>query len=268
MRKQSSSPTPLNPRNHIFAALGAAVLVLTALPASATLYRVTGGSAAFTLTEGAAASIFEFDAYFDDTRTRAQVLADPAPGNAPFVETVTSVSLSDPIRPYGVLASITGRTPQVTTLEFDDSDVMGSWTLSNDSYGFTGNTTLGEQIALTSMQRWTGPFTGSLLYGDFALRRTSATELKLTSNIDFVNAEFASILNPTISVVGDTLTISGDLRIDQGLNLLDSTAVVGTDFGDFTLTATIQAVPEPSTAALIGLGVLLPFLRRKKDTSR
>ena len=105
-----------------------------------------------------------------------------------------------------------------------------------------------------------------MLYGDFALRRTSATELKLTSNIDFVNAEFASILNPTITIVGNTLTISGDLLIDQALQLLDCTAVPGTDFGDFTLTATIQAVPEPSALALFGLGVLLPLLKRRKNS--
>ncbi len=265
MKTKSKFPSLMKSQTQLLAALGVAALALTTLPASATLYRVTGGSAAFTLTEGTAASIFEFDAYFDDTRTRAQVLADAAPGNAPFIETATSVTLSDPIRPYGVVASIPGRTPQVTTLEFDDSDVLGSWSLSDDAFGFTGSTTLGEQIALTGMQRYTGPFTGALVYGDFALRRTSANELKLTSNIDFVNAEFASILNPTISILGNTLTISGDLRIDEALQLLDFTAVPGTDFGDFTLTATIQAVPEPSALALFGLGALLPLLKRKAN---
>lgn len=266
MKLKIRSLIRMKPQKKLVAALGVAALTLATLPASATLYRVTGGSAAFTLTEGTAASIFEFDAYFDATKTRTEVLGDAAPGNAPFVETATSVTLSDPIRPYGVSASIPGRTPQLTTLEFDDSDVLGSWSLSDDAFGFTGSTTLGEQIALTSMQRYTGPFTGALVYGDFALRRTSANELKLTSNIDFVNAEFASVLNPIISVVGNTLTISGDLRIDEALALLDPTAVVGTDFGDFTLTATIQAVPEPSALALLGLGALLPLLQRRKNS--
>jgi hypothetical protein len=268
MKLKIRSLNRMKSQNKLVAALGVAALTLATLPASATLYRVTGGSAAFTITEGTAASIFEFDAYFDATKTRAQTLSDPAPGNAPFVETSTSVTLSDPIRPYGVAASITGRTPQMTTLEFDDSDVMGSWSLSDDGFGFTGSSTLGEQIALTSMQRWTGPFPGSLIYGDFALRRTSATELKLTSNIDFLNAEYASIVNPTISILGNTLTISGDLRIDQGLQLLDPGAVAGTDFGDFTLTATIQAVPEPSALALLGIGALFPLLRRKSTVAK
>ncbi len=266
MKMQINPENRMKSPNLLTTLLGVAALAAITFPASATLYRVTGGSAAFTLTEGTATSIFEFDASFDATRTRAQVLADAAPGNAPFVETATSVTLSDPIRPYGESASVAGRTTQVTTLEFDDSDVMGSWSLSDDAFGFTGSLTLGEQIALTSMQRYTGPFTGALVYGDFALRRTAANELKLTSNIDFVNAEFASILNPTISVVGNTLTISGDLRIDQALQLLDFTAVPGTDFGDFTLTATIQAVPEPTALALLGVGALFPLLPRRKNS--
>ena len=48
-----------------------------------------------------------------------------------------------------------------------------------------------------------------------------------------------------ISVVGDTLTITGAMQIDQALFLLDSSAVVGTTFGGFTLTATVAPVPPP-----------------------
>jgi len=223
----------------------------TQLSASAALYRITSGSVSLTITEGLANSISEFDAYFDATKSRAETLSDAAPGNAPFVEDAAGVALNDPIRPYGVVPNpfpgVPGstRSPQKTTLVFDPADVMGSWTLSNDAFGFTGNSTKGEQIALTSIHRYTGPFSGVLIYGDFAIRRTSATELKLTSNIDFLNAEFASITNPVISVVSNTLTISGDLRIDQGLFLLDSTAAVGAVFGSFTLSATIAPVPPP-----------------------
>ncbi len=219
--------------------------------ASAALYQITSGSAFLNITEGLANSISEFDAYFDETKSRAETLSDAAPGNAPFIEDSSGVTLADPIRPYGVVPSPfpgvpgSSRSPQKNTLVFDPADVMGTWTLSNDSFGFTGNVTKGEQIALTAMQRYTGPFNGTLIYGDFAIRRTSATELKLTSNIDFLNAEFASITNPVISIVGNTLTITGALQIDQALFLLDSSAVVGTTFGNFTLTATIAPVPPP-----------------------
>lgn len=242
---------------HLFA-LGLSLLISVVMqsPAAAALYRITSGSVTMTITEGMANSISEFDAYFDESKSRTETLSDAAPGNAPFVEDASGVALTDPIRPYGVVPSPfpgvpgSSRSPQKTTLVFDPADVMGTWTLSNDSFGFTGNTTTGEQIALTSMQRYTGPFNGSLIYGDFAIRRTSATELKLTSNIDFLNAEFASITNPVISIVGDTLTISGAMQIDQSLFLLDSSAVVGTTFGSFTLTATIAPVPQPFIQSL------------------
>jgi len=246
----------MNSRRALTTGLSVATLAATAFSAHAVQYRITSGSVSMSITEGMANSISEFDAYFDESRTRSETLSDAAPGNAPFIEDASGVTLTDPIRPYGVVPSpfpgVPGstRSPQKTTLVFDPADVMGTWTLSNDSFGFTGNTTKGEQIALTSMQRWTGPFTGVLLYGDFALRRTSGTELKLTSNIDFLNAEFASITNPAVSVVGNTLTISGALRIDQGLFLLDSTASVGAVFGSFTLTATIAPVPPPFIAQL------------------
>jgi hypothetical protein len=241
----------------LFAA-GLSWLGLCAMQYSATaaLYQITSGSVSLTITEGMANSISEFDAYFDETKSRAETLSDPAPGNATLVEDASGVTLTDPLRPYGVVPipfpGVPGssRSPQKTTLAFDPTDVMGSWTLSNDSFGFTGNTTTGEQIALTSMHRYTGPFTGVLIYGDFALRRTADTELKITSNIDFLNAEFASITNPVITIVGNTLTISGNLRIDQGLFLLDSSANVGAVFGSFTLTATIAPVPPPSITQL------------------
>lgn len=230
-------------------ALAALLLGLAPSPSSAAPHRITGGSVQMIITEGAANSIFEFDSYFDASRTRAQVLADPAPGNAPFTEDASGVTLTDPIRPHGVTPADqggpgSGRSGQTTTLEFDPADVLGTWSLSDDLFGFTGGVQLGEQIALTGMQRFTGPFTGALLYGDFALRRTSDTRLALTSNIDFLSAEWAEIGNPVITVVGNILTIRGDLLIDQALLLLDSSAVVGTDFGDFILTATLEEVPS------------------------
>lgn len=230
--------------------------------ASATLYVVTGGSTSMTIDEGVSAALDNFDAYFDQTVSESDALNDPSPGNEAFTQNGTSVTLSDPIRPYGVVpSSISGRTPQETTLEFDSNDILGSWGLSSDSGIFTS---AGPQIAFTSLQRWTGPFTGSLLYGDFGLRETSDTTFTLTSNISFDNADWAYIDNPTISLTDNTLTFTGQLLIGGGLTALDPTSVTGTPFGTFSMTADIQAVPEPPVWALMSMAALLPFLLRKK----
>jgi len=227
---------------------------------------ITGGSMTLNLTEGKANSISAFNAYFDAATTRAVCLSGAAPGNQAFTRpTAGTVLLSDPIRPDGVSPTTgDGRARQSTTLDIDPANVLGSWTTSSDTGAFVSND--GEQIAMTSMQRWTGGFTGSLLYGDFALRYTG-TVLALTSNIDFLNAKFATIGSPSVAVVGNNLTIAGDLLIGDALQLLDPSAAVGTKFGDFSLTATLAPVPEPSTygMALAGLAVLGcgPWLRRR-----
>lgn len=46
-----------------------------------------------------------------------------------------------------------------TNVGINPSNVLGTWSTSNDAFAFVGNSTLGEQIALTSMTCWTGPFT-------------------------------------------------------------------------------------------------------------
>ena len=153
-------------RNYNIGMMGLAALALAANTASAALYGITAGSAAITLQEGTANGISEFDAYFDAARTRTQTLADPAPGNAPFTEvpadpSVGTITLDDPIRPFdvaplndagGTTPGVPGasRTRQANTLQFDPTSpasFLSSWSTSNDSFGFTGNTTLGEQIA-------------------------------------------------------------------------------------------------------------------------
>ncbi|MFO0912201.1 MAG: hypothetical protein U0795_04555 [Pirellulales bacterium] len=237
---------------------------------------IVSGSAKITLTEGLANSVNKLDAYFDATATRSQTLTDPAPGNLPFISTPPStVQLNDPIRPSGeVPAGYPGtpgssRSPQLTTLDLDPDNILGSWTPSNDAVVFVGNTTLGEQIAFTSMQRWTGPFPGVLLYGDFALRyvpgraNANLSGLVLTSNIDFLGAAFADIANASITVSDDnTLSITGDLWMAGGLTALDPSAVTGTNFGDFELSA--KLVPEPGSAGLILLGGTICWLRSSR----
>ena len=266
-------------------ALLASFLPAVAFPGRSSAALITGGEATFTMTEGLAASIGELNAYFSAAVTRAGVLANPAPGDLGFTRLSGppgSVKVVDSIRPSGVTPTpypgtpgVT-RSPQMTTLDLDPTNILGSWSASNDAFAFVGNTSLGEQIALTNMQRWTGPFTGSLLYGDFALRyvpgRADGTRsgLVLTSNIDFLSAAWADIANASIAVNGNQLTISGDLFLSGGLFVLDPGAVLGTDFGDFQLIATLDTpavVPEPSSLLLLSSGAfggVLTLSRRRK----
>ena len=223
---------------------------------------VTGGTAILTLDEGKAAAIDELNAYFDQSASRAQTLSNPAPGNAAFNRLdASTVQLSDPVRPFGVVPTpypgVPGatRSPQMTTLSLEDtSDILGSWSASSDSFAFVGSSVKGEQIAFENMQRWTGPFTGSLVYGDFGLRYVPSRAVGdlsgfvLTSNIDFLDAAWADLANVHLSITGNQLLISGDLRISGALTVLDSSAVLGEHFGTFALTATLSSsepVPEP-----------------------
>lgn len=246
---------------HSFPKAAALALLSCSLSGASThAATISSGSATFTLNEGLANSISEFDALFSAATTRADTLALPAPGNVSFSEGAT-VQYVDPIRPFGeVPATGDGRTRQSTNLDFNPADILGSWAASTENFGIFAPLDSGEQIALTLMQRYTGPFTGSLLYGDFGLRYVpgragtvalggTLSGLVLTSNIDFLNASWADLANASISFSGDTLSISGDLLISGGINALDSGAVVGTDFGDFSLTATV--VPEPSASLLL-----------------
>lgn len=162
------------------------------------------------------------------------------------------------------------RSRQITNLDFDPDNILGSWAPSTDSFGMFAPLGSGEQIALTSMQRWTGDFTGVLLYGDFALRYVPTriddvrSGLVITSNIDFLNALWADLGNASVSFdqASSTLSITGDLLIGGGLAALDPEAIVGTKFGDFAMHAVI---PEPSTWILLGLGALLIVLARKRQ---
>ena len=263
-------------------------LVATAsLPAQCSASMIIiGGQAKLMLLEGKAASISEFDAYFGDAASRSETLSLPSPGTAPFTEDNSGVSLVDSVRPFGETAPSgtpgAGRTRQATTLHIENpADILGSWAASTDSFGIFARTgPSGEQIAFTGMQRWTGPFTGVLVYGDFALRYLpgrngtvssggTLSGLVLTSNIDFLNSSWADLANATISISGGKLLINADLLISGALNVLDPTAAVGTKFGTFSLTADFQqptVVPEPTSLALFGCaGGIIAIARRRRS---
>jgi hypothetical protein len=251
---------------------------------------ISSGTATMTLTEGKANSIAWLDAHFSDAKTRGQVLSDPALGDAPFMRlsgtpgTIGTSSASgtngvagqvqviDTIRPFAQIptpplpdtypgAPGASRSRQITTLRFNGTNILGSWSPSTDGYGiYANNTAASEQIAFTCMQRWGGPFTGVLVYGDFALRYVptragtvvsgeTRSGLVLTANIDFLNSSWADLANASISLNGDTLNISGDLLISGALNVLDPSAAIGTKFGTFNLTATV--VPAPVATPII-----------------
>jgi len=242
------------------------------------------GQAVITFEEGRAPSLGWVDASFSDARTRGQVLSDPAPGDSPPVRlsgipgtlgtsitpgvpgTPGVVRLTDLMRPFGAVPDPplpdnypgvpgSSRSRQVTILSIDPTDILGTWSPSNDLAGiFVGNTVRGEQIAFTSMQRWGGPFAGVLVYGDFALRFVPGragqpaldgilSGLVLTSNIDFLDTSVADLANASITSDGRTLRISGDLLISGALNVLDPGAVVGTKFGTISVT-TCLAQPD------------------------
>lgn len=242
------------------------------------------GEAVIMLEEGRAPSLGWVDAHFSDARTRGQVLSDPALGDAPLLRlsgvpgvlgtstmpgvpgTPGVVRLIDLMRPFGAIPTPllpetypgvpgSSRSRQVTTLIVDPVNILGTWSASNDLAGvFVGNTVRGEQIAFMSMQRWGGPFTGVLVYGDFALRyvptRTGQAALDgtlsglvLTSNIDFLDTSVADLANASITSDGRTLSITGDLLISGALNVLDPDAVVGKKFGTMSVT-TCLAQPD------------------------
>jgi hypothetical protein len=230
---------------------------------------LANGNAVLSIDQAAFASssaITTVDAWFDNSRTRNEFLSLPAPGDGftlPDIDFPVNVGvIADPDGPGG-------RTLQTTTLEFDPADVLGSWTPGFDVGAFLNG---GEQIGLEGMMRWTGNFTGVLLFGDFAVRyapgRTGVVRegnilsgLVITSNIDFPGATFLDIANATITSSGASLSILGDLVISDGLKVLDASAVLGANVGNFSLTA---VVPVPATLPLLGsaFGLLVAARRR------
>ena len=207
-----------------------------------------------------------FDAAFGITETRDQLLN--LPGNSP---SASQIWVTNPVG----TPSPTGRSIQGTTLTIDPSNVLGTWgAVASDFGAFAIG---GEQIGFGGMTRWTldPGIPGVLLFGDWALRYSPAragtfagsttnirSGLVLTSNIDLANATFVDIGNANILVTGNTLSITGDMLLSDGLIALGfAQSNLGLDAGDFNFTATL--VPAPGAAVLLGAGGLLAARRRR-----
>jgi hypothetical protein len=254
---------------HVFAFV-ACLLTLATTSQTARADLITGGSATFTFDQalyGVASPINNLTDVFKGTQSRTDCLNGT--GSDPFDSVVGTEKTITFLINSGTPASITGRPNNAaTTLNYDVANPLTSWGAGLDSGAFLALGT-GEQIGLQSMTRWTGDFTGVLLFGDFAIRNAPGrigggrSGLVLVSNIDFPNATFADLANINISATATSLNISGDLLYSNGFGLLTGGVGVGEKFGTFQINA-LTAVPEPGAVLLVSMVSSLVLLPRKR----
>jgi hypothetical protein len=225
--------------------------------ATASALTLSDGVATFTInTETLSATLLnEVTGTFGINGNRTSLV----PANmTPFSNASPSFTLG--LNPLGT-ANQAGRQIQSTTLDFDPSNVRGSWSSGTDTGAFLSN---GEQIGLGGGLRVSTDFDSYLLFGDFGLRYSAGRDgvvvnsgadtlsgLVLASNIDFGNATFANIANANFEWIDGTLTIQGDLLFAEAYAFFGDTAALNVKFGTFSLTANTAAVPEPSSYALL-----------------
>lgn len=207
------------------------------------------------------------------TLTRNQMVS---PGFPPHPDSPTTPD--DLVHPVnGTVTSPVGgglRYRQSTNLDYDASDVLGSWAPS----GWNGVKVLsdGEQIGLDGVIRMAfdpGLGGGTFLFGDYALRYaptrpTTGSGLVITNNFDFTDSPLFDIGNAVISATPTSLSITGDLLLANEYVFFFG-GVAGADVGNFQLQA---SVPEPSSLALaaIGLSVMAGagWRRRQRHAAR
>lgn len=221
--------------------------ILTAVPTRAS--SLVSGSGTFNFDPAAWASVagganlagfeaLKLDEVFDQSaasaRTGAQILSD---------EIVANPSTS------GIVFGMNG--PSVNNLALRYSKPTD---FSFDPGNLTGHTGV---IGLGGVTRWSvNPLLGGgeLLFGDFTLsydasrEQVGGTGWNLKANIAPAGVAF-DLFNVNAAVVGNTLTISGDLGLSfEVANFLFVTpSDQGKDMGDFTFVG--SAVPEPGTSA-------------------
>jgi hypothetical protein len=229
------------------------IFCLSLAPSHAFAEPLASGEMVMSIDQAASAAntlVTTLVAFFGSTESRDECLSGPG-------VLFDAANLDFPVLPAVVTNPPAGRALQATNADLDPADILGSWTPATNDFGMF--VIGGEQIGLGGMMRWTGNFTGKLIFGDFALRyaslRTGAVRhgntlsgLVLTSNIDFGNAAYADLANVTISpVVNRQFTITGDLVYSDGFAALTGDpGDAGVDFGNFTFTGTFasQVLPE------------------------
>ncbi len=187
-----------------------------------------------------------------NARTQSQLQTDPNPGG-PASYTGQVYAMND-----ASVVNLPTRHTQPTTFAY----TPGSLSSHTGSIGLGG-------VARFDVY---GGFAGTLLYGDYTLQYDAArsffggTGWYLKANIPPAGAAF-DLLNVSITEAPGTFTISGDLGVTYEVAnaLYNTPSDTLKDVGNFTFTAT--TVPEPSALALLGVGALLPLLRRKKGSA-
>lgn len=117
---------------------------------------------------------------------------------------------------------------------------------------------------------------GHLEYGDFTLQY-SASRIPLGGSGWYLEGNIApaaaafDLINPVVSEVGNTLSISGDLGVSYEVaNYLFGTPTdAGADVGTFSFTGDIAPVPEPACACfgLVAVAASLVRNRRSRRTA-
>lgn len=216
---------------------------------------ITGGAATMTFDIAAINSSLTYTRFYGlldnqaATLTAAQIQSGtvPVPPGSP----TTPTNLLHPVNGTAV-TDPTGRNRQASTLDYDPSNVLGSWTASTNS-GFAS--VRGEQIGFDGVTMNAANEAiggGNFLWGDFALRRDptrGGDGLVLVNNYGFGFNAFDLGVS-SLAADASALTITGTLLLSpEWAGAFGGTA--GANVGSFSMVAT---VPEPGTMTLAGLG--------------